>query len=53
MNDDNHFSAIKKVKELVSKNYSVCLIGNIFIPELVKKALQAQNDFEYNTLDFS
>ena len=53
LNDDNNFSAIKKVKELVSKNYSVCLIGNTFIPELVKKALHAQNDLEYDTIDFS
>ena len=53
LNDNNNFSAIKKVKELVSKNYSVCLVGNTFIPDLVKKALHAQNDFEYDTLDFS
>lgn len=53
LNDDNNFSAIKKVKELVSKNYSICLIGNTFIPDLVKKALHAQNDLEYDTIDFS
>ena len=52
LNDNNNFSAIKKIKALVSKNYSVCLVGNTFIPDLVKKALLAQNDFEYNTLDF-
>ena len=49
LNDNNNFSAIKNVKELVSKNYSVCLVGNTFIPDLVKKAIYAQNDFECDT----
>ncbi len=52
MNDNNNFSAIKKVKELVSKNYSVCLIGNTFIPDLVKKAIYAHYEREYELLDF-
>lgn len=53
LNDDNNFSAIKKVKELVSKNYSVCLVGNTFIPDLVRKAIYAHNERDYELLDFS
>ena len=53
LNDNNNFSAIKKVKKLVSKNRSVCLVGNTFIPDLVRKAIYAHNERDYELLDFS
>ena len=52
LNDNNNFSAIKKVKELVNKNYSVCLVGNTFIPDLVKKAIYAHYERDYELLNF-